>query len=60
MTRWLIVALGLGAGAGAPPLTAQQDASTLQDSLMKEAVRLATEGRTDSAKALIRFQLDAV
>jgi hypothetical protein len=55
-----MVALGLGAGAGAPPLTAQQDASTLQDSLMREAVRLATEGRTDSAKVLIRFQLDAL
>ncbi len=60
MTRWLMVALGLGAGAGAAPLTAQQGTSTLQDSLMREAVRLATEGRTDSAKALIRFQLDAV
>lgn len=60
MTRWLMVALGLGAGAGAAPVTAQQDVSTLQDSLMREAVRLATEGRTDSAKALIRFQLDAL
>jgi len=60
VTRWLMVALGLGAGAVAPPLTAQQDVSTLQDSLMREAVRLATEGRTDSAKALIRFQLDAL
>ncbi len=60
MTRWLMVALGLGAGAGAAPLTAQQDASTLQDSLMREAVRLATEGRTDSAEALIQLQLDAL
>jgi hypothetical protein len=41
-------------------LTAQQDASTLQDSLMREAVRLATEGRTDSAEALIQLQLDAL
>jgi hypothetical protein len=57
MTRWLMVALGL---AGVAPLTAQQDASTLQDSLMREAVRLATEGRTDSAKALIQFRLDAL
>ncbi len=60
MTRWWMVALGLGAGAGVAPLTAQQDASTLQDSLMREAVRLATEGQTDSAKALIQSRLDAL
>ena len=60
MTRWWMVALGLGAGAGVAPLTAQQDATTLQDSLMREAVRLATEGQTDSAKALIQFRLDAL
>lgn len=56
MTRWLIVALGLGAA----PLAAQQTAPTLQDSLMREAVRLATEGQTDSARAIIRAQLDAL
>lgn len=56
MTRWLIVALGLGAA----PLAAQQTAPTLQDSLMREAVRLATEGQSDSARAIIRAQLDAL
>ena len=56
MTRWFICALCLGAA----PLAAQQSAATLQDSLMREAVRLATEGQTDSAKSIIQSQLDVL
>jgi len=55
MTRWMIMALTLGAA----PLAAQDD-TTRQDSLMREAVRLATEGQMDSAKVIIQSQLDAL
>ena len=55
MTRWMIMALALGAA----PLAAQEDTAR-QDSLMQEAVRLATEGQMDSAKAIIQSQLDAL
>src|SRR5260370_39462580 len=47
---WLVAWLTLGASA----LAAQQD-STLRD-----AVRLATEGRGDSARALVRRRLAAM
>ena len=47
MTRWLTFALLVAA----TPLTAQQD------SLMREAVRLATEGQSDSARAIVESQL---
>ncbi len=39
-----------------PPASAQQD-SLLQDSLQLEAVRLATEGQGDSARAFVRSHL---
>lgn len=47
MTRWLMFALLVTA----TPLAAQQD------SLMREAVRLATEGQSDSARAIVESQL---
>ncbi len=48
MTRWLTFALLFAA----TPLVAQQD------SLMREAVRLATEGQSDSARAIVESQLN--
>jgi hypothetical protein len=53
MIRQLILGLSLSAA----PLTAQQQGAAPQDSLMREVVRLATEGQTDSAKAIIDTQL---
>ena len=50
MSRWLLAAFYLVAS----PLAAQQD------SLMLEAVRLATEGRVDSARAIVQGQLQSV
>ena len=54
MIRRLTVLLGLWAA----PLTAQQEDTSRQDSLMREVVRLATEGQADSAKAIIDAQLN--
>ena len=54
MIRRLTVLLGLWAA----PLTAQQEDASRQDSLMREVVRLATEGQADSAKAIIDAQLN--
>ncbi len=53
MIRRLIFGLSLSVA----PLTAQQQGAAPQDSLMREVIRLATEGQTDSAKALIDTQL---
>jgi TPR repeat protein len=50
MSRWLLAAVCLIA----PPVAAQQD------SLMLEAVRLATEGRGDSARAIVTGRLAVV
>ncbi len=49
MKRWVLAAL-----LGATPLSAQQD------SLLLEAVRLATEGQSDSARAVVQAKLLAV
>ena len=49
MKRWVLAAL-----LGATPLSAQQD------SLLLEAVRLATEGQSDSARAVVQAKLRAV
>ena len=54
MIRRLIVIMGLWAA----PLTAQQQDASPQDSLMREVIRLATEGQTDSAKVVIDAQLN--
>lgn len=54
MIRRLTIMMGLWAA----PLTAQQQDASPQDSLMREVVRLATEGQTDSAKAVIDAQLN--
>lgn len=48
MKRWVLTAL-----LGATPLSAQQD------SLLLEAVRLATEGQSDSARAVVQAKLRA-
>ena len=50
MSRWLLAAFCLVTS----PLAAQQD------SLMLEAIRLATEGRGDSARAIVQGQLKSV
>lgn len=50
MTRALVALIGLAAA----PLAAQQD------SLLREAVRLATEGQADTAQAIVRNQLRAI
>ena len=49
MKKWALAAL-----LGANPLSAQQD------SLLLEAVRLATEGQSDSARAVVQAKLGAV
>ncbi len=56
----MILRLILGLSLSAAPLTAQQQGAAPQDSLMREVVRLATEGQTDSAKALIDTQLSSL
>ena len=50
MIRWLMAATVLGA----TPVAAQQD------SLMLEAIRLATEGQSDSARVIVRAKLLAL
>ncbi len=52
--RALLFALSLANG----PALAQQD-SLFPDSLLREAVRLVTEGQGDSARALVRSRLSA-
>lgn len=52
--------LGLGIFlAASSPVLAQQD-SLFPDSVIREAVRLATEGQSDSARALVRSRLAAL
>jgi SPOR domain/Tetratricopeptide repeat-like domain len=51
--RWFL----LGSLAAAPVVAQQVPAGVQQDSLLTEAVRLATEGRTDSARSLINREL---
>jgi cell division septation protein DedD len=56
--RAVLLLLVLMPGLG-PAARAQQD-SLFGDSLLNTAVRLATEGRSDSARALIRSRLKAI
>ena len=53
----MILRLIFGLSLSAAPLTAQQQGAAPQDALMREVIRLATEGQTDSAKTLISAQL---
>ncbi len=56
----MILRLILGLSLSAAPLAAQQQGAAPQDALMREVIRLATEGQTDSAKALINTQLSSL
>ncbi len=56
----MILRLMCGLSLLAAPLGAQQQGVAPQDALMREVIRLATEGQTDSAKALINTQLSSL